>query len=74
MMETLAAPGEPTGKGGGRSRNRRGTGADGKELTKCPHCGKPAMHKPDDCFSLLKNAEKMKAANFVDGKFAKKEE
>jgi hypothetical protein len=31
------------------------------------------MHKPDNCFSLPKNAEKMKAANFVDGKFVKKE-
>jgi hypothetical protein len=32
------------------------------------------MHNPEDCFSLPANANKMKKANFVDGKFVKKEE
>ena len=63
--------------GGGRNRRRRqnyGKDADGKDLPKCPHCSKPATHKADDCFSLPKNEEKMKAAGFVDGKFVKKVE
>ena len=63
--------------GGGRNRRRRqnyGKDADGKDLPKCPHCSKPATHKAEDCFSLPKNEEKMKAAGFVDGKFVKKVE
>ena len=72
MIKTMAPPTVDPGKGGGRNK-RRGFTADGKELPKCPHCGKAAMHKPDDCFSLPQNAEKMKTANFVDGKFVKKE-
>ena len=63
--------------GGGRNRRRKqkyGKDADGKDLPKCPHCSKPATHKADDCFSLPKNEEKMKAAGFVDGKFVKKME
>ena len=62
--------------GGGRRRRKHkyGKDVDGKNLPKCPHCGKPAKHKADDCFSLPKNEEKMKAAGFVDGKFVKKAE
>ena len=63
--------------GGRRNRQRKqkyGKDADGKDLPKCPHCSKPATHKADDCFSLPKNEEKMKAAGFVDGKFVKKME
>ena len=49
-------------------------GTEGKDLPKCPHCSKAALHKPDDCFSLPKNAYTMEMANFVDKKFAKKVE
>jgi hypothetical protein len=68
--------GEGGEDGGGRRRrkNKYGKDADRKDLPKCPHCGKPATHKADDCFSLPKNEEKMKAAGFVDGKFMKKVE
>ena len=58
------------------SSGSRGSGKDknGSNLPKCPHCNKLATHKPDDCFSLPKNAEKMKTANFVNEKFVKKAE
>ena len=64
------------GGGGGRRRNQRGKDKDGNPLPKCPHCSKPAMHAPDECFSLAKNKEKRKAAGFENGKFTtkKKEE
>ena len=65
------------GDGGGGRRRRKGAygkDAEGNDLPKCPHCNRPAVHKPEDCFSLPANAEKMKKANFVDGKFAKKPE
>ena len=37
--------------GGGRRRrmHKYGKDADGKDLPKCPHCGKLATHKADDC-------------------------
>ena len=62
------------GEGGGKRRSQRGKDKDGNPLPKCPHCNKPATHKPDDCFSLAKNEEKRKAAGFEDGKFTKKKE
>ena len=58
----------------GRRRNQYGKDKDGNALPKCPHCNKPATHKADDCFSLPKNEEKMKAAGFANGKFTKKKE
>ena len=60
------------GEGGGRRRSQRGKDKDGNPLPKCPHCNKPATHKPDDCFSLAKNEEKRKAAGFEDGRFTNK--
>ena len=68
-----------SGGGGSSSSGRRHKPAyrkdkNGNNLPKCPHCSKPAMHKPNDCFSLPKNKEKMKTANLVDGKFVKKTE
>ena len=67
------------GRGGGNSGGRwrkpaYGKDKNGNDLPKCPHCIKPATHKPNKCFSLPKNAEKMKMANFVNGKFVKKTE
>ena len=63
-----------TGGGTGISQNRHQKGQDEKALPKCPHCSKAAMHKPDHCFSLPKNEDKMKMANFVNEKFVKKVE
>jgi len=45
-----------------------------ESTTQVSHCNKPVTHKTDDCFSLPKNEEKIKAAVFVDGKFAKQVE
>ncbi len=59
-----------TGGGKGKGRSKR----DYENMPECPHCKKKAMHKPEDCFSLPANADKMKKANFVNGKFVKKEE
>ena len=57
-------------RGSGSSKCRHKTAyrkdKDGNDLPKCPHCNKAANHKPDNCFSLPKNTEKMKTANFVD--------
>ena len=87
LVATLAATKVGGGGGGGggtdggdggaksgRRRNQYGKDKDGNALPKCPHCNKPATHKADDCFSLPKNEEKMKAAGFADGKFTKKKE
>ena len=67
-----------SGSGGSSSGCRHkpvyGKDKNGNNLPECPHCSKLAMHKPDNCFSLPKNVEKMKMANFVDGKFVKKME
>ena len=80
MMATFNTA-TPTGGGNrddsGSGHNRRqkiayGKNANGKDLPTCSHCNKLAMHKPNNCFSLPKNAEKMKTANFIDGKFVKK--
>jgi hypothetical protein len=77
IMATMAASntggggtGGGTGGGKGKGRSKR----DYENMPECPHCKKKAMHKPEDCFSLPANADKMKKANFVDGKFVKKEE
>ncbi len=59
-----------TGGGKGKGRSKR----DYKNMPECPHCKKKAMHKPEDCFSLPANADKMKKENFVNGKFVKKVE
>ena len=64
--------GRGAGGSGGRRKPSYRKDKNGKYLPKCPHCNKPAMHKPNYCFSLPKNAEKMKMANFIDGKFVKK--
>ena len=79
VMVMAAATITNGGSGGGGSsgsghRRKPAYGKDknGNNLPRCPHCNKPAMHKPDNCFSLPNNGEKMKTANFVDGKFVKK--
>jgi hypothetical protein len=72
LMATNGGGGGGGGEGGGRRRSQRGKDKDGNPLPKCPHCNKPATHKPDDCFSLAKNEEKRKAAGFEDGKFTNK--
>ena len=64
------------GLNGSRHRHKTAYGKDkdGNNLPKCPHCNKLATHKPNDRFSLPKNTEKIKTANFVDGKFVRKAE
>ena len=58
-----------SGNGGGGSNSSRrqrrtayGKDKDSNNLPKCPHCNKPATHKPADCFTLPKTAEKIKTA------------
>ena len=81
MMATMAASsnggaaggsGTGNGTGGGKCKGR--VKRDYENMPECPHCTKKAMHKPEDCFSLPANADKMKKANFVDGRFVKKVE
>ena len=78
MAAEALANGSGSGISGGSSGSGRqhktayGKDKNGNDLPKCPHCNKLATHKPNDCFSLPNNAEKMKTANFINGKCVKK--
>jgi hypothetical protein len=67
MMTAMAA----SNKGGGGTCGSKGKGCSKQDYKNM--CKKKAMYKPEDCFSLPANADKIKKANFVDGKAVKKE-
>jgi hypothetical protein len=58
------ARGGVTAKDGGKERWCK-TRSD---LPLCPQCKRNGKHKPEDCFSLPANADKM-PANFIDGRY-----
>ena len=57
--------------GGGRN-NDGGRSKTKGELKLSPHCNKKGAHKPEECLVLPANAAK-KPANFIDGRYVKKE-
>ena len=66
---TAALTSSNTGGGRNNSGGKRKTRG---ELKLCPHCNKKGTHKPEDCFTLPANTAK-KPANFIDGRYVKKE-